>query len=177
MLTIISGTNRAESVTRKLSGAVKAKLDELGEANELLDLADLPQALFDPASYGEKPEEFAPWQQSILDSTGILMVVPEYNGSFPGVLKYFIDMLKFPESLDGKPVGFIGLAAGHFGAVRSVEQMTSVVQYRNANVYGRRLFIHGSYQLNIDGKNLGIEEFQGRFETLLEGFAEFAKRN
>ena len=177
MLTIISGTNRSEAVTAKLAGAVKAKLDEIGEVNELLDLAELPQEIFDPASYGEKPESFTPWQQSILDSTGILMVVPEYNGSFPGVLKYFVDMLKFPESLDGKPVGFIGLAAGHFGAVRAVEQMTTVVQYRNANVYGRRLFIHGSYQLNIDGKDLGIEEFQGRFETLLEGFAEFCKRN
>jgi len=75
---------------------------------------------------------------------GIVTVVPEYNGSFPGVLKYFIDMLRFPESLYGIPAAFVGIAAGEWGALRAVEQMEMVFQYRHAHLFGRRVFIRVS---------------------------------
>ena len=57
-----------------------------------------------------------PEQQRVLDAAGLHIITPEYNGSFPGVLKYFIDMLKFPESFVEKPVAFTGEAAGLWGA-------------------------------------------------------------
>lgn len=176
MLTIISGTNRPDSVTLRVARAAAARLDAARAPHELLDLAQLPTEIFAPSSYATKPDAFAPWQQSILESDGLLFVVPEYNGSFPGVLKYFIDMLEFPASLAAKPVAFIGLAAGHFGAARAVEQLTAVVQYRSAHVYGRRLFIHGSYRLAVDGASLGHDEFQGRFDALVDGFRDFCRR-
>ena len=175
MFTVISGTNRSGSTTRKVSGAVVCKLQELDCPNELLDLVDLPREIFHPSSYKEKPAGFAPWQQAIYNTQGLLMVIPEYNGSFPGVLKYFIDMLKFPESLVGKPVAFIGVAAGHYGASRAVDQMTAVVQYRSANIYGRRILIHESYSLKVEGKSLGNDAFQERFENLVEGFVAFSR--
>ena len=71
-------------------------------------------------------------QNRVLDAAGLHVVTPEYNGSFPGVLKYFIDMLKFPESFDRKPVAFLGEAAGTWGGLRSVEQLQMIFGYRNA---------------------------------------------
>ena len=42
--------------------------------------------------------------RAVLQAEGLIVVTPEYNGSLPGVLKYFIDMLKFPESFEQRPV-------------------------------------------------------------------------
>ncbi|HEV8608144.1 MAG TPA: NAD(P)H-dependent oxidoreductase, partial [Tepidisphaeraceae bacterium] len=72
---------------------------------------------------------------------GLHVITPEYNGSFPGVLKYFIDMLKFPESFDRKPVAFVGEAAGVWGGLRAVEQLQMIFGYRNAHSYPDRVFI------------------------------------
>ena len=86
-----------------------------------LDLATLPPEIFSPASYAEKPKAFRPFSDAILQSSGVVVVSPEYNGGIPGVLKYFIDMLKFPESFTDRPVCFVGLAAGMWGALRPIE--------------------------------------------------------
>ena len=72
----------------------------------------MPLSLFSPDAYSEKPQEFEEYSQNVLDADGLVIVVPEYNGSYPGALKLFIDMLKFPESFENKPVAFIGIAAG-----------------------------------------------------------------
>ncbi len=95
MITVISGTNRPESNTRKVAGLVLEALTNNAEPAQLVDLSELPDELFASSSYASKPENFAPLQEVILSTDGILTVVPEYNGSFPGVLKYFIDMLRF----------------------------------------------------------------------------------
>src|SRR5438552_3661797 len=80
--------------------------------HELSSLTELPPQWFDPANYASKPPAVQTVQQRILDAGGLHLVVPEYNGSFPGVLKFFIDMLKFPESFGRKPVAFVGEANG-----------------------------------------------------------------
>ena len=49
----------------------------------------LQQKLHAPTSYKHGSASFDPWQQRILDSDGLLFVVPEYNGSYPGALNIF----------------------------------------------------------------------------------------
>ena len=115
MITVISGTNRPDSNTIKIAKLAVDGLRRIGEEVELLDLTDLPLELFDGASYGEKPGAFAVFQDRIIATDGILTVIPEYNGACPGVMKYFIDMLRFPDSLYEKPAGFIGISAGPMG--------------------------------------------------------------
>src|SRR5262249_54838517 len=109
---IISGTNRPDSHAIRVS---KILLDHYKKANanvELLSLTELPREVFDGAAYATKPPGMIAIQKRVLDAQGLHIVTPEYNGSFPGVLKYFIDMLKFPESFERKPVAFTGEAGG-----------------------------------------------------------------
>ena len=106
----------------------------------VLDLAQLPPEIFSPTSYAEKPKSFQPFCRRHPALGGLHVVTPEYNGSVPGVLKYFIDMLKFPESFENRPVCFTGLGAGIWGALRPVEQLQAIFGYRNAFVFpGTRL--------------------------------------
>jgi NAD(P)H-dependent FMN reductase len=176
MLVIIAGTNRPRSITLSIAGYAREILEEGGEDVAVLDLAMLPRELMAGTSYAVKPPGFQAFQDAVLGARGILTVVPEYNGSFPGILKYFIDMLRFPESLNEKPAGFVGISSGPWGAVRAVEQLEMVFQYRHAHLYGRRVFIP-DVRAAVDDAGRPIEPAMARrLGTTLRGFARFCDR-
>ncbi len=171
---IISGTNRPDSSALKIARIVQRLYERAGVAADLFSLCDLPREIFEPAAYAVRPPAFAPIQQRILDAPGLHIVTPEYNGSFPGVLKYFIDMLKFPESFDRKPVAFIG-EAGSWGALRAVEQLQLVFGYRNAHIYPERVFITTvKDQLNEQG-DLRDAALHERLARQVTGFSQFVR--
>jgi NAD(P)H-dependent FMN reductase len=176
MILVISGTNRPGSNTRIVAGLAADGLRSTGEEVELLDLGELPPEIFDPASYAVKPAAFDRFQRAVLEADGILSVIPEYNGGIPGVMKYFVDMLRFPDSLVETPVAFIGLSAGPWGALRAVEQLELIFQYRHAHLYGRRVFIPNvSRALDADG-GFTDPALAQRFGEALAGFAVFCRR-
>lgn len=63
------------------------------------------------------------------------------------MLKYFIDMLPFPESFEHRPVCFVGLAVGMWGALRPVEHLQAIFGYRNAYVFPDPVFMPGINKL------------------------------
>jgi chromate reductase, NAD(P)H dehydrogenase (quinone) len=176
MIVVISGTNRTGSNTLKVAKLARRQLEAAGENVVLIDLREMPARLFTPDAYGTKPPEFEPVQKAILEADGILTVTPEYNGSYPGVLKYFIDMLRFPESLVDMPAAFIGLASGEWGGLRPVEQLEMVFHYRHAHLYGRRLFLKGISKLLDEEGRLADPELARRLDELVTGFAVFCRK-
>ena len=175
MITLLSGTNRPGSNTRKVTSIIEGSYRQLGVEHRVVDLHDLPPEIFSPAAYAEKPASFAPFAQQILDSDGVVIVTPEYNGSFPGVLKLFIDHLKFPESFEKRPVCFVGLAAGMWGALRSVEQLQTIFGYRNAFVFPGRIFLPGINGLLDEKGQLKDAELQGRLVRQADEFVAFVE--
>ena len=176
MITLVVGTNRPGSNARRIGAHVEEIYRQLDTPLRLLDLAHLPPDIFHPGSYAEKPASFKPFSDAILESTGLVVITPEYNGSLPGVLKYFIDMLKFPESFERRPVCFIGEAAGMWGALRPVEQLQSIFGYRNAFIYPERVFIPRiNDQLDANGR-LKDPELVERLRTQQQGFIEFVRK-
>ncbi len=176
MMTLIVGTNRPGSNTRKVAAQIEDIYREMKTPLKVLDLAQLPPEIFSPSSYAEKPKSFAPFADAVLQASGLIVVTPEYNGSVPGVLKYFIDMLKFPESFEARPVCFVGLAAGMWGALRPVEQLQMIFGYRNAHLFPERVFIPRiGDQLGADGK-LRDAELVERLRVQQQGFVEFVRK-
>lgn len=176
MLAVIAGTNRPGSRTLEIARMVEKTLAGNGDQVTFLDLAELPPDLMASTSYAAKPDGFEVFQNVVLAARGILTVVPEYNGSFPGILKYFIDMLRFPESLHEKPAGFIGLSSGRWGAVRAVEQLEMVFQYRHAHLYGRRVFIPSIGTAIDETGNLVDPDLGQRLHDMVCGFSVFCDR-
>jgi chromate reductase len=171
---VLSGTNRPASNTLKIAKLVLEQYRQQKLEAELYDLADMSPAVFLPTVYASKPPEFAAIQQQVLDSAGLHVITPEYNGSFPGILKYFIDLLKFPQSFDRKPVAFVGISDGAFGGLRPVEQLQMVFGYRNAHVYPDRVFIAGiKHKLDAQGM-LNDPALAERLAKQTHGFARFA---
>jgi NAD(P)H-dependent FMN reductase len=97
-------------------------------ASELLDLLDYPMPFYEePISPARKQTPYGnavveAWTARIRAADGFVMVSPEYNHSFPAVLKNAIDYV-YPEWVR-KPVAFIGY--GGAGGVRAVEQLRLV---------------------------------------------------
>jgi chromate reductase, NAD(P)H dehydrogenase (quinone) len=176
MITIITGTNRPGSNTRKVAAHVEATYKSLGVKTQLVDLAELPPEIFAPTAYAEKPAAFKIFTDAILAADGLVIVTPEYNGSVPGVLKYFIDMLPFPESFEHRPVCFVGLAAGIWGALRPVEQLQAIFGYRNAYIFPERVFMPGIGKLLDDAGNFTNPEMVKRLEKQAAGFVGFVEQ-
>ncbi len=181
---IISGTNREGSMSLKMSKKVLKGYLSAGADAKILDLRDLPEDIFRPGSYGKnRPESFKPFQKLVLEADGIVFVIPEYNGSYPGVLKYFIDLWEYPASFENRCVAYIGIAAGIWGGLRSVEHLQGVMGYRNAFQFNERVFVNKLYQRwdweggplkKIDEKEYDINEL---LESQTRNFIDFCKSN
>src|SRR5262245_35984190 len=176
MLTLIVGTNRPDSNTRRVARIVEEIYTQLGPKPHVLDLAQLPLEIFQPGSYAQKPASFAPFAEAVLKSSGLIVITPEYNGGMPGVLKYFIDMLKFPESFEKRPVCFVGLGAGMWGALRPVEQLQAIFGYRNAFLYPERVFLPHINDLLDDNGKFTDTEILERLTSQATGFIDFVER-
>ncbi len=175
MITVISGTNRPGSNTRKVAGQVLEIYARLKIPVRLLDLAELPAEIFHPTSYGAKPASFQKFSDAILSSDGLVVVTAEYNGGVPGVLKYFIDMLKFPESFERRPVCFVGVSAGMWGALRPIEQLQLIFGYRDAYVFPRRVFLAGINNLLDPQGRLADPELLERLQLQATDFTRFVE--
>lgn len=176
MIEILCGTNRAGSNSLRIAELLLAAYRRLEVEATLLDLREVPAAILHPGAYGEKPEAFLPFQRRVLNARGLHIVTPEYNGGFPGVLKLFIDMLKFPESFEAKPVAYVGVAAGQWGGLRPVEQLQMIFAYRNALAYPQRVFIAGVHDKFSPEGRFTDGDVLGRLEAQAAGFTGFVRR-
>jgi NAD(P)H-dependent FMN reductase len=141
MTTIISCTNREGSNTLKLAKYYHKELAAKGFESEIISLQDLPDNFIASDLYGKRSEAFQSIQDKISATSKFIFVVPEYNGSFPGILKLFIDACMFPESFYGKKAALVGLATGKYGNVRGIEHFTGICHYINLHVLPLRIHV------------------------------------
>lgn len=141
MTTIISGTNRLGSNTLKLAKYYQRQLKGKGIDANLFSLTNLPDNLIKTDMYGKRSDEFLPIQQLISNTQKFIFVIPEYNGSFPGVLKVFIDCCKFPDSFYGKKAILVGLSDGKYGNIRGIEHFTGICHYIGLHVLPLRIHL------------------------------------
>lgn len=172
-INIISGTNRQGSTTLKLAQRLNHYYKSLEQQTILTDLRDLPIEIFNSQIYQKKPASLQPFLDNVLKADGLLMVVPEYNGSLPGILKYFIDLLEFPDSFISKPVAFVGLAAGKWGGLRAVEHLQQIFSYRNAYIFPQRIFLPGVSNEITDQGHIVNKDMEKRLIRQCRDFVDF----
>jgi len=141
MVTIIASTNRPGSSTLKLAQYYKKTLAQKGQETTLLSLTELPGSLMLTDLYGKRSPEFEKIQQQVTATDKFLFVIPEYNGSFPGVLKVFIDACSFPDSFYDKKAALVGLSSGKYGNIRGIDHFTGVCHYLNLHVMPLKIHI------------------------------------
>jgi NAD(P)H-dependent FMN reductase len=142
MTTIIASTNRPESYTLKVAQHYQNGLAALGHPSQILSLGNLPEKIIHPAMYEtQKIESWKPIQNLVTETQKFLFIIPEYNGSFPGILKVFIDACEFPRSFNGKKAALVGISTGKYGNIRGVDHFTGICHYINLDVLSLKLHI------------------------------------
>jgi chromate reductase len=141
LITLLVGTNRPQSRARLIANLYAELLAELGSASQILDLAELPAdftttALYDQAGTNAAYNQLA----GLLDaSRKLVIIMPEYNGSFPGVLKAFIDGLPYPGGIRGKQAALVGLSSGTQGGLLAMSHLTDILLYLGTIVLPQRV--------------------------------------
>ncbi|MEM9837259.1 MAG: NAD(P)H-dependent oxidoreductase [Bacteroidota bacterium] len=146
MITVIAGTNRPNSLT--LTYAQHIVEDLRGRTDEtiaLLDLRELDHSFFTPAMYdpAKTPAGLRRVQEDlVLQAKKLVIVSPEYNGSFPGVLKTFIDAIsvhRYAENFKHKPVCLIGVSTGRAGNLRGLDHLSGILLHMGAHLLQDKL--------------------------------------
>lgn len=138
---IISGTNRQGSNSLKLAKYYQSELSRKGESWDILSLTDLPHDLIHTDLYGKRSEAFAPIQEKVSQAQKFIFIIPEYNGSYPGVLKLFIDACTFPASFYNKKAALVGDSTGKYGNIRGIDHFTGVCNYMRMHVLPLKIHI------------------------------------
>ena len=71
-------------------------------------------------------------------SDKFVFVVPEYNGSFPGILKGFIDGMTYPNSFNNKKCALVGLSSGVGGGGIAMSHLTDIFHYLGMHVLANK---------------------------------------
>ncbi|HEU5246937.1 MAG TPA: NADPH-dependent FMN reductase [Candidatus Udaeobacter sp.] len=120
---IILGTarqgRRSERAARFVFEQTKKRPDI---ETELIDVCKLPMKLDDAGEQMKDPK----FSATIERCDGLIIVTPEYNHGYPGLLKHALDMNL--EEYIHKAVGICGVSAGAFGGARVIEALLPVMR-------------------------------------------------
>lgn len=141
MITIISGTNRPESNTYKLAQYYQNRLLDKGVASGILSLSELPTDFVSTDMFGKRSDAFRPIQERVSMTEKFIFILPEYNGSFPGIAKAFVDACQFPDSFFNKKAALVGISSGKYGNIRGIEHFSGVCSYIRLHVLPLRIHI------------------------------------
>ena len=132
MITIISGTNRKGSMTLKVAKLYYKIMSERTEDVHLLSLEDINVCERNPQLL--KAEE-----QLLIPSGKFVFIMPEYNGSFPGILKLMLDNSDIRKCWWHKKAAIVGVADGRGGNLRGIDHFTGILHYMKMNVLYNKL--------------------------------------
>ncbi|OAV44729.1 NADPH-dependent FMN reductase [Lewinella sp. 4G2] len=144
MITVISGTNRKDSVTLAYAQHYVEALRAAGEGAQLLDLSEVSLAGLQREMYSPDTMDAA-WrtlqETYILGAQKMVFISPEYNGSYPGVLKLFIDGISvnnYKQNFSGKIVALVGISSGRAGNLRGMDHLGDCLAHMGAWVLPNR---------------------------------------
>jgi chromate reductase, NAD(P)H dehydrogenase (quinone) len=133
-LGIVVGSNRRESINRKLAQALANLGGDAFEA-KFIQIDDLP--MYNQDNEQPAPAPVARFKADLSGSDALLFVTPEHSRSMPAVLKNAIDWGSRPygkNSWAGKPAAVIGTSGGAIG--------TAVAQQHLRQVLGSGMGMH-----------------------------------
>jgi chromate reductase len=132
-----AGSLRQGSYNRALLTAARELLPDNADL-EIYDLDGIP--LYNADIESPLPPKVQEFKQKIKAADAIVIATPEYNRSFPGVLKNAIDWASRPtgdNSFDDKPLAIMSVSTGMFGADRAQFALRQTCVFLNMHALNR----------------------------------------
>ena len=122
---ILLGTNRKERQSERVANWLLQVMQQRKDLETVL--FDARNFAFPNDAYGTEIKDLFPsWRDTIGSADGLVIVAPEYNHGYPGILKSILDVLL--KEYIHKAVGLVGVSAGPWGGTRVIEAMIPVVR-------------------------------------------------
>ena len=177
MIVVISGTNRKSSKTAIFAKEYYQLLQKASQEEvKYIDLVDIPVDLFhiDMYSADKQSPALASLQDEYMTAAHkFVFITPEYNGSFPGVVKLFIDacsIRNYKETFSAKKAALVGIASGRAGNLRGMDHLTAILNHVGTSVLPNKLPISSIDSL-LDEQNkinqATIDAMQNQIESFL----------
>ena len=144
MITIIAGTNRQDSMTLRTARAYHKIISQQTTDVQILSLEN--------KQVWERGNEMKELESKyLIPATKFLFIMPEYNASFPGVLKMMIDNSDIKKCWWYKKAALVGISDGRAGNLRGTEHMTAIMNYMKVNVlYNKILLSKIKEEINLE---------------------------
>ncbi len=160
---VILGTARkgraSENVARFVLGEMQKRE---GVETELIDILGLD---FPNTDAGEALKHMG-FSETLARADGLVLVVPEYNHGYPGLLKHVLDS-NLKEYIH-KAVGLCGVSAGGLGGTRVIENLLPVLRelglvtiFWDGNFSGAQKLFTGDGKILDDAYVRRIDKFLG----------------
>ncbi|MES2684498.1 MAG: NAD(P)H-dependent oxidoreductase [Pseudomonadota bacterium] len=135
-LLALSGSARSASHNLKLVKAMADGATAVGAQVTVIDWSQFVLPVFNEDIEHQLPAAAVTLKNLFVQSQGLLIAEPEYNGGYSALMKNAIDWVSrpLPGALPGSPfknkvVVIAGATTGKWGAVRSVRQLREVMGY------------------------------------------------
>ena len=165
IIPLLLGTNRQNRASEAAAKWVFSKMQARDDIEPMyFDVRDFDLPI---DNYGTKISHLFPeWRDAIIKADGLVIVTPEYNHGYPGVLKSVLDLLL--KEYIHKAVAFVGVSSGPWGGTRVIEAMVPMARELGLAVTFTDLnFPKASTKFDADG-NLLDEAYEKRVEGFLD---------
>jgi chromate reductase len=175
-LGVIVGSNRRESINRKLAQALVQLGDKAFDAR-FIQIDDLP--MYNQDNEQPVPPAVARFKAEVEGSDALLFVTPEHSRSIPAVLKNAIDWGARPwgkTSWPNKPAAIIGASGGVISSAVAQQHLRAVLGNQGLHLVGGEAYIGYKPEL-IDARHKVTDDSARKFlGDFMENFAAFAAR-
>lgn len=174
MLTIFHGTARSDSNSRKIANFYDTLLEKKNIPHQFFTLEGVDESIFNKTFHNEKHPQLVDIENNILaPTTKFIFIVPEYNGSFPGMFKGFIDACDVAKCFHNKKASLTGVAQGRAGNLRGMEHLTNIFNHLKMNVLHFKIPISQVHLMLDESGKLHNTEMMKMIETQIDLFLEF----
>ncbi len=182
-LIFLAGSARKDSLNKKLAKAASEKAKELGADVTFIDLADYEAPIFceDYEAENGMPQSIKDLKKLFGEHDGFLIASPEYNSSYPPLLKNTLDWMSRPgddgsNCFQGKVSAIMAASPGPMGGIRVLPQLRNLltnIAMHGTHVIPKQFALGNARKAFDDNGNLTDEN--PFFETTIKEFIETAK--
>ena len=173
-LGLIVGSNRRDSINRKVAGAL-AKLGCGQFEASFIQIDDLP--IYNQDLEEKLPDSIVRFKSEIADADALLFVTPEHSRSIPAVLKSAIDWGTRPwgkNSWTGKAAAITGASPGAVSTAVVQQHLRAVLGDIGMLVMGGEAYINFKPELIDDEGNITDESVEKFLKAFVDQLADLA---
>lgn len=167
---VLAGSTRKQSVHRMLAREAAEALQSNGAEATFADLRDYPLPIYDGDLETEHgiPAAAKALKELARQADGFLIASPEYNGSYPAVLKNAIDWISRPEPGErplevfrGKQAAILSATPGPHGGSRGLKQLRELLGMISVTVVDQMGIAGSGEAFDAEGKLARAEDVRG----------------